>query len=80
MLLEARLGVNALSTQFLQVNSDSLIVALGSVTRSQFKRSAKCLKKRQIRVWNKANVLSTRFRKSPGPPAVIGNLIEPTIE
>jgi hypothetical protein len=40
MLLETRLGVNALSTQFVQVNSDSLIVASQLGLGSEFKHSA----------------------------------------
>ena len=40
IVLETRLGVNALSTQFVQVNSDSLIVAIRLLDRYQFKRSA----------------------------------------
>jgi hypothetical protein len=40
MLLETRLRVNALSTRLVQVNSDSLIVAIRLVHRCQFKRIA----------------------------------------
>jgi hypothetical protein len=40
-IIVMRLGVNALSTQIVQVNSDSLIVANELGIESEFKRSAK---------------------------------------
>jgi hypothetical protein len=54
-----RLGVNALSTQLVQVNSDSLIVAIGLVINYQFKRSATGMQNQLLSVLNEINTSST---------------------
>jgi hypothetical protein len=61
MFLEARLGVNALSTQSIQINSDSLIVATGLGVSFQLKCSARAMEKRQQQISNESNALSTRI-------------------
>jgi hypothetical protein len=76
MLLEARLGVNALSTQFLQVNSDSLIVATGLGVSFQLKCSARGAQQLEEQFSNERNVLSTRIWPIIGAAS---NLIEPKV-